>query len=136
MIRIHVQNVHTTFLCRHLGQQPQYHPLKHGFDEWFGAPNCHFGPYDDKSSPNIPVYKDAEMAGRYVHVHVLCIIRKLPYICITLVTLYMYKVTNVLTLYHFIFTTLRFEYTMNTCIAMYIHVYSHNYVVSIQLGLS
>lgn len=49
----------------HLGQQPQYHPLKHGFDEWFGAPNCHFGPYDNVKTPNIPVYKDAEMAGRY-----------------------------------------------------------------------
>ncbi|XP_005101429.1 N-acetylgalactosamine-6-sulfatase [Aplysia californica] len=49
----------------HLGQQPQYHPLKHGFDEWFGAPNCHFGPFDDKKTPNIPVYKDADMVGRY-----------------------------------------------------------------------
>eukprot|EP00117_Sycon_ciliatum_P048168 scpid105146/ scgid34325/ N-acetylgalactosamine-6-sulfatase; Chondroitinsulfatase; Galactose-6-sulfate sulfatase; N-acetylgalactosamine-6-sulfate sulfatase len=28
----------------HLGQQPQYLPHKHGFDEWYGAPNCHFGP--------------------------------------------------------------------------------------------
>ncbi|XP_052816972.1 N-acetylgalactosamine-6-sulfatase-like isoform X1 [Mya arenaria] len=49
----------------HLGQQPQYHPLKHGFDEWFGAPNCHFGPYNNKNTPNIPVYKNAEMVGRY-----------------------------------------------------------------------
>ncbi|XP_030831398.1 N-acetylgalactosamine-6-sulfatase isoform X2 [Strongylocentrotus purpuratus] len=49
----------------HLGHQPQFHPLKHGFDEWFGAPNCHFGPYNDKNTPNIPVYQDAEMAGRY-----------------------------------------------------------------------
>ncbi|XP_067652169.1 N-acetylgalactosamine-6-sulfatase-like isoform X2 [Haliotis asinina] len=49
----------------HLGQQPQYHPLKHGFNEWFGAPNCHFGPFDDKKTPNIPVYKDAYMVGRY-----------------------------------------------------------------------
>ncbi|XP_071172912.1 N-acetylgalactosamine-6-sulfatase-like [Mytilus edulis] len=49
----------------HLGHRPKYHPLKHGFDEWFGAPNCHFGPYDDIDTPNIPVYKDAEMAGRY-----------------------------------------------------------------------
>ena len=50
---------------RHLGHQAQYLPLRHGFDEWFGAPNCHFGGYDDKSTPNIPVYKDADMAGRY-----------------------------------------------------------------------
>lgn len=49
----------------HLGQQPQFHPLKHGFDEWFGSPNCHFGPYNDKSTPNIPVYKNLSMAGRY-----------------------------------------------------------------------
>nr|XP_054748513.1 N-acetylgalactosamine-6-sulfatase-like isoform X1 [Lytechinus pictus] len=49
----------------HLGHQPQFHPLKHGFDEWFGSPNCHFGPYNDKNTPNMPVYQDAEMAGRY-----------------------------------------------------------------------
>ncbi|XP_028417908.1 N-acetylgalactosamine-6-sulfatase-like isoform X1 [Dendronephthya gigantea] len=49
----------------HLGQQPQYHPLKHGFHEWFGAPNCHFGPYNDVSLPNIPVYRDQYMIGRY-----------------------------------------------------------------------
>ena len=50
---------------RHLGQQPQYHPLIHGFDEWFGAPNCHFGPYDDKHTPNIPVFRDTDMIGRW-----------------------------------------------------------------------
>ncbi|KAL3860549.1 hypothetical protein ACJMK2_010665 [Sinanodonta woodiana] len=49
----------------HLGHRPQFHPLKHGFDEWFGSPNCHFGPYDDKTTPNIPVYRDTEMIGRY-----------------------------------------------------------------------
>jgi len=48
----------------HLGQQEKYHPLKHGFDEWFGAPNCHFGPYDNKKTPNIPVYKNYNMTGR------------------------------------------------------------------------
>ena len=52
--------------CRHLGQQPQYLPLKHGFDEWFGSPNCHFGPYNNVNTPNIPVYKNANMAGRWV----------------------------------------------------------------------
>nr|XP_002736267.2 PREDICTED: N-acetylgalactosamine-6-sulfatase-like [Saccoglossus kowalevskii] len=49
----------------HLGHQTQYHPLKHGFDEYFGAPNCHVGPYDNKKQPNIPVYRDADMIGRY-----------------------------------------------------------------------
>ncbi|XP_069408750.1 N-acetylgalactosamine-6-sulfatase isoform X4 [Ovis canadensis] len=49
----------------HLGHRPQFHPLKHGFDEWFGSPNCHFGPYDNKARPNIPVYRDQEMVGRF-----------------------------------------------------------------------
>ena len=49
---------------RHLGQQAKYHPLKHGFDEMFGSPNCHFGPFDDKGQPNMPVFKDADMVGR------------------------------------------------------------------------
>ncbi|XP_007937357.1 N-acetylgalactosamine-6-sulfatase [Orycteropus afer afer] len=49
----------------HLGHRPQFHPLKHGFDEWFGSPNCHFGPYDNKAKPNIPVYRDWEMVGRF-----------------------------------------------------------------------
>lgn len=57
--------IYLTCDVRHLGQQPQYHPLKHGFDEWFGSPNCHFGPFNNKDTPNIPVYKDANMIGRY-----------------------------------------------------------------------
>uniref|UniRef100_A0A673V3C3 Galactosamine (N-acetyl)-6-sulfatase n=1 Tax=Suricata suricatta TaxID=37032 RepID=A0A673V3C3_SURSU len=49
----------------HLGHRPRFHPLRHGFDEWFGSPNCHFGPYDGRAQPNIPVYRDWEMVGRY-----------------------------------------------------------------------
>uniref|UniRef100_A0A8C8Z4Z7 N-acetylgalactosamine-6-sulfatase n=1 Tax=Prolemur simus TaxID=1328070 RepID=A0A8C8Z4Z7_PROSS len=49
----------------HLGHRPQFHPLKHGFDEWFGSPNCHFGPYNNRARPNIPVYRDREMVGRF-----------------------------------------------------------------------
>ncbi|XP_077982103.1 N-acetylgalactosamine-6-sulfatase-like [Glandiceps talaboti] len=49
----------------HLGQQPQYLPFNRGFDEVFSAPNCHFGPYNNVNTPNIPVYKNNEMAGRY-----------------------------------------------------------------------
>jgi len=49
----------------HLGQQAKFHPLRHGFDEWFGAPNCHFGPFNNKDTPNIPVYRDEDMIGRY-----------------------------------------------------------------------
>ncbi|CAG5131024.1 unnamed protein product [Candidula unifasciata] len=55
----------------HLGHQPHYHPLRHGFDEWFGSPNCHFGPYDNKLTPNIPVYKDADMAGRFFEDYII-----------------------------------------------------------------
>ena len=47
----------------HLGHNPEFLPLLHGFHEWFGAPNCHYE-YDDKVMPNIPVYKDQLMAGR------------------------------------------------------------------------
>uniref|UniRef100_A0A665XC25 N-acetylgalactosamine-6-sulfatase n=1 Tax=Echeneis naucrates TaxID=173247 RepID=A0A665XC25_ECHNA len=49
----------------HLGHRPQYLPLENGFDEWFGAPNCHFGPYNSSIRPNIPVYNNSEMLGRY-----------------------------------------------------------------------
>ncbi|XP_073691826.1 N-acetylgalactosamine-6-sulfatase [Garra rufa] len=49
----------------HLGHRTQYLPLKHGFDEWFGAPNCHFGPYNNSVRPNVPVYNNSEMKGRY-----------------------------------------------------------------------
>ncbi|GAB1599404.1 N-acetylgalactosamine-6-sulfatase-like [Argonauta hians] len=49
----------------HLGHQEKFHPLRHGFQEWFGSPNCHFGPYDNKVNPNIPVYRNWTMTGRY-----------------------------------------------------------------------
>ncbi|XP_004600862.3 N-acetylgalactosamine-6-sulfatase isoform X3 [Sorex araneus] len=49
----------------HLGHRPRFHPLRHGFDEWFGSPNCHFGPYDNRARPNLPVYRDWEMVGRF-----------------------------------------------------------------------
>ena len=55
---------HTKLIGKwHLGHRAQYHPLKHGFDEWFGAPNCHFH-YKGKRDPNIPVYQNEEMIGR------------------------------------------------------------------------
>jgi len=54
---------------RHLGHQSRYLPLRHGFDEWFGSPNCHYGPYDDRTTPNVPVYKDELMIGRYILSH-------------------------------------------------------------------
>lgn len=59
--------VHVVCHYRHLGHRPQYLPLEKGFDEWFGAPNCHFGPYNNSFRPNIPVYKNREMVGRYYH---------------------------------------------------------------------
>ncbi|KAL2088478.1 hypothetical protein ACEWY4_015377 [Coilia grayii] len=49
----------------HLGHRPGHLPLENGFDEWFGAPNCHFGPYNGITTPNIPVYNNSEMVGRY-----------------------------------------------------------------------
>ncbi|XP_036440317.1 LOW QUALITY PROTEIN: N-acetylgalactosamine-6-sulfatase [Colossoma macropomum] len=49
----------------HLGHREQFLPLKHGFDQWFGAPNCHFGPYNNTYRPNIPVYNNSQMIGRY-----------------------------------------------------------------------
>ena len=64
----------------HLGHQPQYLPLQHGFQvslsvrnitkdrvkEWFGAPNCHFKySKTGRKGPNIPVYRDGKMVGRY-----------------------------------------------------------------------
>ncbi|GFR30618.1 n-acetylgalactosamine-6-sulfatase, partial [Trichonephila clavata] len=49
----------------HLGHQYKYLPLQHGFDEWFGSANCHFGPYDGKNTPDIPVFRNNEMIGRY-----------------------------------------------------------------------
>lgn len=52
------------FFFRHLGHQFKYLPLQHGFHEWFGSANCHFGPYK-RSPPNIPVFRDNEMVGRY-----------------------------------------------------------------------
>ncbi|XP_072527104.1 N-acetylgalactosamine-6-sulfatase [Salminus brasiliensis] len=49
----------------HLGHREQFLPLQHGFDQWFGSPNCHFGPYNDSNRPNIPVYNNSQMIGRY-----------------------------------------------------------------------
>ena len=49
----------------HLGHRNEYLPFNRGFDEFFGSGNCHFGPYDDKKTPNMPVYKNDRMVGRY-----------------------------------------------------------------------
>ncbi|CAL4122669.1 unnamed protein product, partial [Meganyctiphanes norvegica] len=49
----------------HLGHRSPHLPLERGFDQWYGSPNCHFGPYDDKTTPNIPVFRNDKMVGRY-----------------------------------------------------------------------
>eukprot|EP00116_Pleurobrachia_bachei_P003385 sb/3463647/ len=49
----------------HLGHRDEFLPLNRGFDEFFGSGNCHFGKYDDIKTPNIPVYKNDRMVGRY-----------------------------------------------------------------------
>jgi len=48
----------------HLGHRAPFHPMRHGFNEWFGAPNCHFHFGNLSAEPNIPVYKNKEMIGR------------------------------------------------------------------------
>lgn len=48
-----------------MGNRPQYLPLRHGFHEYFGSTDCHFGPYDDKKTPNIAFFRDDHMIGRY-----------------------------------------------------------------------
>ncbi len=50
----------------HLGHRDPYLPTKHGFEEWFGAPNCHFRYDGRENAPNIPVYRNQEMVGRCV----------------------------------------------------------------------
>uniref|UniRef100_A0A8C8M7Y4 Sulfatase N-terminal domain-containing protein n=1 Tax=Oncorhynchus tshawytscha TaxID=74940 RepID=A0A8C8M7Y4_ONCTS len=52
---------------RHPGHIAHHLPLEHGFDEWCGAPNCHFGPYNSSDRPNVPVYNNSQMVGRYTH---------------------------------------------------------------------
>ncbi|KAL1439781.1 hypothetical protein MTO96_009635 [Rhipicephalus appendiculatus] len=49
----------------HLGHEPEFLPLRHGFHEFFGSPSTHPGPFDDVTQPNIPVYRDDHMIGRY-----------------------------------------------------------------------
>lgn len=49
----------------HLGHEPAFLPLRHGFHEFFGSPSTHPGPFDDVTEPNIPVYRDDHMIGRY-----------------------------------------------------------------------
>ncbi|TSK20072.1 N-acetylgalactosamine-6-sulfatase [Bagarius yarrelli] len=49
----------------HLGHKKQHLPLEHGFDQFFGSPHCHPGPYNTSYRPNIPVYNNSQMIGRY-----------------------------------------------------------------------
>ncbi|KAH7931783.1 hypothetical protein HPB49_025927 [Dermacentor silvarum] len=53
----------------HLGHEPAFLPLRHGFHEFFGSPSTHPGPFDDVTEPNIPVYRDDHMIGRQVARH-------------------------------------------------------------------
>uniref|UniRef100_T1J4Y0 Sulfatase N-terminal domain-containing protein n=1 Tax=Strigamia maritima TaxID=126957 RepID=T1J4Y0_STRMM len=50
---------------KHLGHQLQFLPTNHGFHEYFGSTNCHFGPYNNKDTPNIPFFRNGNMIGRY-----------------------------------------------------------------------
>jgi N-acetylgalactosamine-6-sulfatase len=49
----------------HLGHRAPFLPLKHGFNKWFGAPDCHFHYGTGTGSPNIPVYRNEKMIGRF-----------------------------------------------------------------------
>ncbi|GAB6025835.1 hypothetical protein CHUAL_011817 [Chamberlinius hualienensis] len=54
-----------------MGRQQQYLPLNHGFHEYFGAADVHFGPYDDVTTPNVAVFRDSKMIGRYYEDYVI-----------------------------------------------------------------
>ena len=49
----------------HLGHSEEFLPCNRGFDEFFGSPNNHYGPFDDVTMPNVPVFKNEKMIGRY-----------------------------------------------------------------------
>ena len=49
----------------HLGHKEEYLPTRHGFREFFGSTNCHFGPYDNINTPNIAFFQNDSMIGRY-----------------------------------------------------------------------
>ena len=52
----------------HLGHRSQFMPLKHGFDNFFGSTNVHFGPYDNVTIPNIAFFRDDLMIGRLYYI--------------------------------------------------------------------
>lgn len=50
----------------HLGHTPEYHPTRHGFDDFFGVPysndmNRHHYKHNDFQSPPLPVYRGTEV---------------------------------------------------------------------------
>ncbi|KAJ8030978.1 N-acetylgalactosamine-6-sulfatase [Holothuria leucospilota] len=49
----------------HLGNTEESFPLKQGFHEFFGSNANHFGPFDNINFPNVEVYRDDKMVGRY-----------------------------------------------------------------------
>ncbi|KAJ8040863.1 N-acetylgalactosamine-6-sulfatase [Holothuria leucospilota] len=49
----------------HIGNTEESFPLNQGFHEFFGANANHFGPHDNVNAPNVEVYRDNKMVGRY-----------------------------------------------------------------------
>jgi arylsulfatase A-like enzyme len=65
LLKKHNSNYETKLIGKwHLGHQKSFHPMLHGFDLWFGAPNCHFHFGNQTGQPNIPVYRNEKMVGR------------------------------------------------------------------------
>lgn len=60
-----LSNFHFLIKSRHIGNTEESFPLNQGFHEFFGANANHFGPHDNVSAPNVEVYRDYKMVGRY-----------------------------------------------------------------------
>jgi len=51
----------------HLGYRPQFHPQKHGFDEYFGFPGGAHDYFDAKADPNNPILRGATVIEKIDH---------------------------------------------------------------------
>ncbi|PIK45169.1 putative N-acetylgalactosamine-6-sulfatase [Apostichopus japonicus] len=49
----------------HIGNTEESHPMNQGFHEFFGSNGNHLGPHDNINTPNVEVFRDRDMVGRY-----------------------------------------------------------------------